>query len=165
MAKKKVKKENDVGYQRFIKTAGIELDPVLMVLKAHLLAEYYLDQLIALEIPRGDVIVDRGFSFSQKLTILKSLNITKNDILDLLDALNQLRNRCAHDMEYAISEADIDRIGLPQGKSYFELKEEYTGKKTIRELLNFTLIGIIAPLDGLFIHVKKYHKGISKKRK
>lgn len=161
--KKKIKKYFDPGFKRFMTIAGPDLDPVLMVLRAHLLAEYYIDQLICLEIPRGDIILDKGFSFFQKLTILKSLDITKEKLVDCLEALNKLRNRCAHDMEYAISETDIDKIGLPQGKYYFEDKEKYPINKNRKTLLHLTLIGIIAPMDGLLIHVKKDHKGIGQK--
>jgi len=152
---------NDIGFQRFMKTAGPDLDPVFMILKSHLLAEYYIDQFIALGIPRGDIILNKGFSFSQKLTILESLNIAEKNIIDSLGALNRLRNRCTHDMDYKISESDIDKIGFLQGKSYFNDKE-YLGYDQ-KNLLHLTLIGIISPLDGLLRHFKKNHKKIGAK--
>lgn len=156
-------KKEDTGFLRFMKVVNPKLDPILMILKALLLAEYYIDQLISLEIPRGDIILDNNFTFAQKLTILKSLDIMDHNLWDSLNALNKLRNRGAHDMEYKISETDIDKIGFSQGKDYSELKEKHSQNK--KTLLHLTLIGIISPLDGLFRHTIKGHEKTRKQRR
>ena len=54
MAPKIKKNREDEGFNRFKKIVDIKLDPVSMVLKAHLLAEYYIDQFIALKMPKGN---------------------------------------------------------------------------------------------------------------
>ena len=138
-----------------MKTVNPRLDSVLMVLKAHLLAEYYIDQLISLEIRRGDIILNNSFNFYQKLIVIKSLDLMENYLWDSIEALNRLRNRCAHDMDYKISETDIDKLGFPQGREYAKEKERFVLDK--KGLLHHTLIGVIAPLDGLLRHVIKHH--------
>ncbi len=158
MAPKIKKNREDEGFNRFKKIVDIKLDPVSMVLKAHLLAEYYIDQFIALKMPKGNILLDRGFTFSQKLSVLKAIDILLDDDSDQLEALNKIRNKCAHDMEYSISEADIDRIGFPQGRYYFKLKEEFPINKRKKHLLYVTLIGVVASLDGLCRHLKEKHK-------
>lgn len=133
--KKENKNKKEPGFKRFEKIVNFKLNSVSMVLRGHLLAEYYIDQFIAIEIARGDIILDKGFSFSQKLTIFKSLDIAESRVVDALSALNGLRNRCAHDMEYRISETDIDRIGLPQGRDYLEDKDKFSTEKDKKQLL------------------------------
>ena len=161
--KKKIRsKKEDTGFTRFIKVVNPKLDPILMVLKALLLAEYYIDQIISLEIPRGDILLDNNFTFSQKLIIVKALNIMDNGLWDSINALNKLRNRGAHDMEYKISETDIDKIGFPQGKAYTELKEKQTLDK--KSLLHLTLISTVSPLDGIFRQIIQGHRQNKKKK-
>ena len=158
MKKKNRNKKEDTGFIRFMKVVNPKLDPILMILKALLLAEYYIDQIISLEIPRGDILLDNNFTFSQKLIMVKALNVMDNSLWDSINALNKLRNRGAHDMEYKISETDIDKIGFPQGKTYTELKEKQSlDKKT---LLHLTLISTISPLDGLFRHIIQGHRQV-----
>src|SRR5690242_5923256 len=93
-------------------------DPVTMLLRCHLLAEYYMDILMATEIRRGDIIVDKRFHFSEKLTIIEALDVIPKEIVDSLRNLNSVRNHCSHVLDYKFSEEDIDKIGRPFGKRY-----------------------------------------------
>lgn len=132
-------------FDKFTKTVLKAKDAVTMLVRCHLLAEYYLDTIIATNIPRGDIIVDYRFQYSEKLIIVEALNVIPKEILDSLKKLNSVRNQCSHVLNYDISEDDIDKIGRPFGKRYAEHKAE-SGDNS-RKLLECTLITLMASLS------------------
>jgi hypothetical protein len=153
---KKAISKSDIGFNRFMKVASTS-DLVAMVLKTHLLAEYYIDQIIIMSIPRGDLITSARFTFSNKLLILKSLQILDNSDIDALHGLNSLRNDCSHVLNYKICEKDVDILGKPYGLNHIELKDKYP--TDMKRLLNLSLMRIIAHMDAyherLLIRMKK----------
>ena len=72
MTKKMAAVAGSRDYHTFARLCPVEQDPVLTVLRAHLLTEYYSEQLIRLLIPRGDRILDGSFSYAQKLALLEA---------------------------------------------------------------------------------------------
>jgi hypothetical protein len=141
----KKKKPLNKGYEKFIDAAGTKRDEVTMILRSHLLVEYYLDHVIILEIPRGDILLKENFSFSQKLFIIEALDILAKEVTDSARALNSVRNRCAHDLDYKVTEVDIDKIGRPFGKEYLEIKKKHF--QTIKLLLHWTLCLCVIPIQ------------------
>ena len=140
------KKFND-GFIRFMKAADPKNDPVLMILKCHLLAEFYMDKLLIAALPRGDILVDEDkvqLMFFNKLSVVEALNILSKKIIDSLKKLNKLRNDCSHEQDYEISECDIDKLGNPFGVDYLKQKKEISDKK---QLLFRTLMILISWLD------------------
>lgn len=144
---KKQDKIDKIGYDKFIKAAG-DGDSVSMVLRCHLLAEYYLDHLIISILPRGDILLDQKFSFIQKVFIVDALNILSRETIDSIKALNSIRNHCSHDIDYKITESDIDKIGRPYGKKYTKNKREHV--HDLDELLHWTLADPIINLEVAF---------------
>ncbi len=132
-------------YDRFVKTITHD-DPVMMILRAHLFMEYYMDQLIIAGLERGDIVLERKPGFIQKLILVQALNCLPSRIIDSLRGLNTVRNNCSHVMDYQILEQDVDKIGSPLGKEYLKDKAEY--KNDTKALLVDTLIGLAAPLVG-----------------
>lgn len=147
----KTEKKTNPGYERFIKatTGGDEL--VNMILRSHLLVEYYIDQLIMVSMPRGDLLTENSrITFAEKLKILKALDIFSSKSQYLIDSatgLNQVRNSCSHTLDYSISEADIDKVGKPMGTFY--LKSKSANYTSLKQLVLDTLMHLIAHLDGL----------------
>jgi hypothetical protein len=140
-------KEASDGFKRFMKATSPDKDPVTMVLRCHLLAEYYLDRTIVASLPRGDIIIDNEsrFMFMDKLAVVESLdNITK-DVIDSLKKLNKVRNSCTHEQDYEILEGDIDKIGMPFGAKYLKAKQNCKDKK---EQLYQALMFVLAHLEG-----------------
>ena len=140
-------KEFTDGFKRFIKAADPKNDPVVMILKCHLLAEFHMDKLLVAGLPRGDVLVDddrNQIMFSNKLMIVSALNILSTEVIDSLKKLNTLRNNCSHEQDYEIVEGDVDKLGRPFGTIYLKLKKENPEKK---DLLFRTLMKVIAQLD------------------
>jgi len=145
-------KKYSEDFIRFIKAAKESDNLVTMVLRCHLLTEYYMDKLLVAALSRGDILVDDDrcrFMFSDKLFVVESLNILPREIIDSLRKLNTLRNNCGHEQDYKILEGDVDKIGSPFGLTYLKIKKEEPEK----ELLFQTLMLIIARLSG---QVDKY---------
>lgn len=150
-------KEAEYEYKKFNKTVSHKSDSVTMILRSHLLAEHYLDQLIGSGIPRGDFVIDNNFTFIQKLIIVKSLDVIPSYILDSLKNLNTIRNQCVHVINYKVSENDIDKIGRTFGNEYSELKLKYLDN--FKGLLYDILMWVIARLSGHTVrYVKRYLK-------
>jgi hypothetical protein len=118
-----------------------------------LLVEYYLEQIIHSQLKRADIFLTEARpTFSTKILLVKSLDVVDDNLMTSVSNLNKVRNLCTHEMEYSISEANIDLIGRPFGKTYIETKRDRKD-----ELLKYTLMIIIARLDGA------YHSLIPKK--
>jgi len=123
-------------------------DDIYTVLKIHLFAEHYLDELICLEMPSGYKILDFEFTFWQKLRILNSMNILEDETTESLTKLNKLRNNSAHTMGYDMSVQEIDKIGRPLGPVYSKLKKECINDKS--KLLKSTLSKVLEELFKIY---------------
>ena len=133
-------------FERFIKAIPKGTDSVAGILRVHLLAEYYLDQIIITRLKRGDIITDAKFQFWEKIIIIEALDIVSKEILDSLKKLNVVRNSCSHVLEYCITESDIDKIGNPFGKKYQDYKTKL-GPDTSK-LLQQTLAILMSRLSA-----------------
>ena len=130
------------GFEQFIKAADRD-NPVTVILRSHLLAEYYLDQLLIGNMARGDIFIKENFTFRNKIIVAEAMHILPGNYIESLKGLNSVRNDCSHVKDYAISERDIDKIGLSFGKKYLELKYKH---KDLQDLLFHTLMFLIAGL-------------------
>lgn len=150
----KAKKEEKSirAYSRFVNETNSD-DPVTKVLRAHLLAEYYIDQLLIILLPYGNILIDQKFTFYHKINILKALDVLTERDFSSIRALNSLRNDCSHVLSYEIGEKDIDKLGLPFGAKYIDEKDEFSSPV---KHLHYCLMRIIATLDALKeIHLSK----------
>lgn len=112
-------------YQRFKQAIGTENDPTMLVLRAHLFSENILERIITQYLPRGDRAVENGnLTFNQKLVIVDAIDCLPDSIMSSLRNLNKLRNKCAHELDKSISNADITKIGSPIGKEFTRIKRE-----------------------------------------
>ena len=109
---------------KFNKQVSIEHEPVLMVLRAHLLIENFLERFICLNIVRGDRLISKNFTFANKLTIVHALDVVPDSYIQSINQLNKIRNRFSHNMDSSISNSDVDRIGSPLGKPYTKIKHD-----------------------------------------
>jgi len=110
-------------------------DPFATVLKTHMYTEYILERLIHSNLERGDRIIDEGrLTYYQKLMLVDSFNLLNDRFIKSLNKLNQLRNRCAHDLRKQIDFIDIEHIARPWGKELTEWKTASGG-----DLSDFTI--------------------------
>jgi len=79
----------DQEYALFKRASDPDQDPILSILRVHLLSEYYLERLIHICLPRGDIILDNGnLTFAQKLTLVSAFDVLKDRTIQCLKGLN-----------------------------------------------------------------------------
>jgi hypothetical protein len=139
------------GYLKFKRAMDGQSKDVAAILNCHLVSEYYLDQIIHSQIPRADVLFTEGrLTYANKLTLVKALDVISDSIISSLKGLNKVRNQCSHELDYTVTEANLDLIGRPFGKSYIQNKREHPD-----QLLRFTLMKPLARLEGRYEQLTK----------
>ena len=112
-------------YDSFAKMGPDTQEPVLSVLRVHLLTEYNIERFFHALLPRADKIADASLSYSQKLALLESLDELDDRTIQCLKGLNRVRNRCAHEHDKTITVADVELIGRPLGKEHTQIRNEH----------------------------------------
>lgn len=89
-------------------------DPIVPLLKCHLLTEALLDRLIELAIePNGEALTAAGLTYSKKLDIaskmvlIEDLALLSEVTLGSLRKLNKLRNRLAHTLGATVTLGEV----------------------------------------------------------
>ena len=128
----------------------------VLIIKAHLICEYYLNQILIIKESCNANELNR-ISFSQKNErALNRENQFERQSSDSLRILNRIRNRVGHELEYVLSEADVDALGYVQGKEYILRKYD---SSDLSALLRWVLIIIATDIAlVLFGLVKKQQK-------
>lgn len=133
--------------KQLYKMCPAEQEPVLTILRAHLLAEHYLERAIAASMPRGDRVIEAGLSsFAQKLNVVEGLDVLPDQLVQSLKGLNRIRNSCAHEMEREITIPDVERIGRPFGAEFTALRQKLY--PDVRELLHEVTKCVARDLSG-----------------
>lgn len=123
----KEKKKIDTHFEAFnsklIKYLGDGKESDVLVIKTHLICEKYLDQiLIVQEKCTASELQDLGFRDKLDKTSLSSGDDFDKKVFQILNQLNKIRNRVGHELEYKVSESDVDSMGYVIGKKYIETK-------------------------------------------
>jgi hypothetical protein len=100
-------------------------DSQLILLRAHLLVEHYMERLLHLYLRRGDKVIDRHWKFAQKLVLIEGLDALSDKGCQAIRELNSVRNDMVHKMDYQIGSSNIDKIGRPFGKDFTEVRTRY----------------------------------------
>ena len=95
-----------------------------MLLRAQLLAEYYVNSLLAFALPIGEGYIFSGDKtrFSDKLKKLQNIKLLRENQIEAIIRLNRLRNKFGHEIDYKVTESDLDYLGFCFGKKYFQDK-------------------------------------------
>lgn len=128
-----------------------EKPPDVLIIKSHLICEYYINQILILKNLATGKEINR-MSFFTKLEKLS--DTLKNRGLNMpqkLKALNKLRNKIGHELEYNLSESDIDALGYLNGKEYIFDKYEADNNKNklLLDILTGVVIGVALILYNL----------------
>lgn len=128
-----------------------------VLLKGHLLIENILEECLAVFDQIN--IKNRHQGFYVKTKILSEITSkdeeienARRTIVPMLFSLNEIRNNLAHDLNFNISEADINKIGVNLGSEYIIRKYDL-GHKKVRENLLFLLNNMVHKL-GFIIFAK-----------
>jgi hypothetical protein len=111
-------------------------EPLLIVLKAHLLAEAYLNELLTLRLPRPQRLLDSpgGLNFARKLSLVEAMELLPDNLIEALRKLNHVRNDCVHKKDHELTAAHIDLIGAPLRERYWEAKGKFPAPNEMQRL-------------------------------
>lgn len=109
-------------YESFADMCPKGQNPVMSVLRVHLLTEYNIERFFHVLLPRGDRLSNVSLSYAQKLCIVESLDEIDDRIIQCLKNLNKVRNACAHEHDKEITIADVELIGRPLGKEHTKIR-------------------------------------------
>jgi hypothetical protein len=87
----------------------------------------------------------KNLSFFEKLSkSFDQKNGSERDLYYKMTQLNKLRNKLGHELEYVLSESDVDELGYINGKEYVFEKYDFV---EIDDLLRNTLIAFVADVS------------------
>jgi hypothetical protein len=113
----KMAKESKNKWEGFYKKHWVGADELTVVLKGHLFLEQILNEIIILTIPKPQYILDK--KFYDKLKIFEALGLApSNELIEKLLAINTLRNKYSHNLNYKCADKDIQTIVKGLGTSY-----------------------------------------------
>lgn len=85
-------------------------DDLSLFLKAHLLIEKYLDEILTMCLPNPKALSEKS-TFAQKVLLLEALSVVSNkDIYRKLRAINKLRNYYVHCLDKKFNQQEIEEI-------------------------------------------------------
>jgi len=99
--------------------------PDILIIKAHLICEYYINQILILkEIFTLKEIGELNFHKKFEKAFNESMVFERN-LKNKIRKLNKLRNKVGHELEFSLSESDVDEIGNLTGKNYIIKKYDF----------------------------------------
>ena len=155
--------KNKTEIDRSIKTLMEKIDRFLseknpsdvLIIKSHLICEYYLNQILILNGKSTAKEIDKLSFFDKANKAFDLQNQGQKNTHDRIVKLNQLRNRVGHELEYTLSESDVDTLGYFTGKEYVLKKYEFD---KLEDLLRNTLIDIVVEVALIVINIVKLEK-------
>lgn len=85
-------------------------DDLQVVIRGHLLAEHYLVELIENNLPIKNQLDFDSIRFPQLVRLARSLDCIDADFKGMLLKINKLRNKYAHNLEWEVTQKEIDEI-------------------------------------------------------
>lgn len=116
----------------------------VLIIKSHLICEYYINQIL---IVKGVCVAKEinKLTFFDKVNKSFDTNVPEQkNIHEKMIGLNKLRNKVGHELEYILSESDVDTLGYITGKEYVLEKYDYP---EIEDLLRNTLVMIVIDIS------------------
>jgi hypothetical protein len=130
---KKTLDEFDNFYHKHIKSTN---DALIIVLKSHLFVENTIDNIITALVPRPQRILNERFY--DKIEILESFNF-ESHIIEKLKALNTIRNKFTHNLDYKITQKDLEPLTKETG-----IRKSSNLKTTLDKNLGYLIFYLLA---------------------
>ncbi len=147
---KKIREAEEEDYKKIKNILEDLPKDSIFALKATLLIEKYIDDLIVVSFKRGDRILQSRFYLLDKVMVLHSAEILPEKIVTSIKQINNLRNKFAHELNYSITERDVDLIGLPLGKRYLTMKKIFPDSSIRFNRLIYYIVGYLSGLKEGF---------------
>lgn len=81
---------------------------IAYIISSHLYMEQIMNSIISLVFPYSDKLL--GFTFSNKVKIIEALDISSSEAIGYILALNSIRNKFAHNLDYKTSFEDLKKL-------------------------------------------------------
>lgn len=168
MSNNNPEKEKVSDIDRHIRVVRQKIDTYLsssqssdvLIIKAHLICEYYLNQILLVKEVCDSNEMQR-LSFFEKSQKAFDLNNTREKLIyRKVKALNDIRNKTGHELEYTLTESDVDELGYVDGKEYVFKKYDFD---EIEKTLHYILINTVLDISlFLFTLIKKEKTSLEK---
>jgi hypothetical protein len=151
-----IKKHIRVVQQKIDTYLADTQSPEVLIIKSHLICEYYLNQILLVK-EVCDSNEMRKFTFFDKTQKAFDLNNSfEKYIYRKVKALNDIRNKTGHELEYILTESDVDTLGYINGKEYVLKKYDFDNiEKTLHFILVDTVLDVSLCLFRLITREKK----------
>lgn len=114
-----------------------------LVLKCHLIVEFYMTECLRASLPGIDRFDEARLSFAQKHHLLIGWTFGFPWFKDGVAALNQLRNKVAHNIHYSLEERDLEKIYDCMDPIYSAKKEaSKRGAEALKDFASFAAMGL-----------------------
>jgi hypothetical protein len=125
---------NDLAFgAKFLEDIAGE-DTLAVIIRAHLNVESTLNQLIEECLFRPKAVSVVELSFWHKVPLAAALGVIPEDFQSPLKQLNALRNKLAHQLDAAISDADVDKLFQSFAQ---DDREAMSGDKQLQNILAY----------------------------
>lgn len=132
-----------------------ETPPDVLIIKSHLICEYYLNQILILKDKCNANQINRLSFYEKNDKAFDKDDKKQKTLFDLLRVLNKLRNKVGHELEYVLSESDVDSLGFLFGKEYVLEKYDF---ETLREQLRNTLMLMVIDVAFVVFDIVNHQK-------
>lgn len=107
------------------------------VIQAHLYLDHAVTTLIADTLVRPDAVRLGRMGFAQKTDLIEAMGSLPDDLLSAVRAVNGLRNRIAHQLEFSITRKDLSDLRNATPKHLRDVVHEKPSRKqvTLTDLL------------------------------
>lgn len=103
---KRLSQEDKAGWTKFMdKHFHASEDTLTKVLKTHLYIENLINEILNSSFPNSNKLLT--LKFSRKIDLIEAMNDYSGKIIKPLRALNHIRNKYAHDLNYKPTEQEI----------------------------------------------------------
>jgi len=124
-----------------------------LVLKCHLIVEFYMTGCLPTSLPGIDRLDEARLSFAQKHHLLTGWTFGFPWVKDAVGALNTLRNKIAHNIHYTVHEKDLQKIYDCMDPIYSAKKE--TPKRGRDAIVDFATFAAMA-LSGWAQEIRRH---------
>ena len=98
----------DFVFKNFDAKVIVSSEPLVVVLKAHLIFESLLDKLLEQYIPDQEFYKDLNLKFYKKLELIRKNKIIDSKLYKIVKRLNEIRNDFVHKLDLNFEDVNID---------------------------------------------------------
>lgn len=134
--------------EKFEANVKYESNDEVVILKSHLVVEYYLNQILALFSESRNKIDKLDFYEKvdeiEKVEKLKKEGYIKPETFASVRALNKVRNEMGHELDFKFTEHHVDKVGFPLGEDY--ILKKFQNKLNPKALFLYVMFCVVQAL-------------------